>query len=206
MSHRSAPEAFSVLRQPIHYLFFCILLFHLFIIPTIIILLVYLIRSLYISYRFTTEEILNQPLRYKEPSATISTKHTIHSIFNFYYTTSGQSLHHVKKLGECEEVGWDTGAIALYWMMYANIFSPQQSPIVSFGFLILCSNQSSEPRQTNSRYITYNIMSVQILAGLLFDLSPHTTKIKPQIRLRTVNFKLSNQPTSLLYLTGFPTA
>lgn len=79
-----------ILSQPKHSLLFCILLFHL----TIIIfchyyLLFYLLRSLQVSFRFTTEETLNQSLRYNKPSTTA--KHTIHTIFIFCCTTNGQS-------------------------------------------------------------------------------------------------------------------
>lgn len=106
-----------ILSQTKHCLLFCILPFHL----AIIIfyhyyLLFYLLRSPQVSFRFTTEETLNQSLRYNKPSTT--PKHTIHSIFSFCCTTSGQSpQYHMKKP---PHVGLDTGATALKWRICAN--------------------------------------------------------------------------------------
>lgn len=121
-----------ILSRPKHGLLFCVLLFHL----TIIIfhcyyLLFYLLRSLQVSFRFTTEETPNQPLRYNKPYT--NTKHTIHSIFSFCCTTNGQSpQYHMKKH---PHVGLGTGATALKWRIYANTFLPPAEPCCLFWLL-----------------------------------------------------------------------
>lgn len=169
-----------ILSQPKHCLLFCILLFHL---TTIILclyyLLFYLLRGLQVSFTFTTEETLNQSLRYNKPSTT--TKHIIHSIFSFCCTTSGQSpRYHMKKH---PHVGLDTAATPLKWRIFANTFLSPAEPCCLFWLLSPVSQvfESSAPWQRSSRLLSL-ITSYHPRFWLVCSLfSPCKTEIKGQV-------------------------